>query len=151
MTIDESTPTLRRPGLDAPSASRWHRALPGDLAALLHNAHADEREALGPQRRAAYLLTRQVISGLLRAGYPARLVATELGVRSESIRTRAQAGWIRLADIAALTGLEQDELARRCLANDAAVEDGRLFSDELVRILSAPATSADVRETVGGR
>lgn len=151
MTIDESPPTLRRPGLDAHTASRWHRALPDDLAALLLGAHADEREALGSQRRAAYLLTRQVISGLLRAGYPARLVATELGVRSESIRTRAQAGWIRLSDIAALTGLEQDELARRCVANDAVVEDGRLFSDELVRILSAPAAPTEGRETVGGR
>lgn len=151
MTIDESIPTLRRPGLDAHSAPRWHRALPDDLSALLHNAHAGEREALGSQRRAAYLLTRQVISGLLHADYPARLVAAELGVRSESIRTRAQAGWIRLADIAALTGLEQDELAQRCVANDAVVVDGRLFSDELVRIVSAPATSADARETVGGR
>jgi len=145
MTIDESTPTLRRPGLDAHNASRWHRTLPDDLAALLHSAHADEREALGPQRRAAYLLTRQVISGLLHAGYPARLVAAELGVRSESIRTRAQAGWTRLADIAVLSGLDEDELTRRCVADGAVVEDGRVFSDDLVRILSASTRSPEDR------
>ncbi|MFF9564697.1 hypothetical protein ACF1AJ_15235 [Leifsonia sp. NPDC014704] len=150
MTIDESTPTLRRPGLDARTASRWHRALPDDLAALLRNAHADEQEALGSQRRAAYLLTRQVISGLLHAGYPARLVAAELGVRGESIRTRAQAGWIGLADIAVLTGLDERELARRCVATAVVIDDGRLFSDQLVRVLSASAASSGTRDTVVG-
>ncbi|GAA2050595.1 hypothetical protein [Leifsonia soli] len=145
MTIDESAPTLRHPGFDASSAARWHRALPDHLAVLLRNAHADEQEALGPHLRAAYLLTRQVISALLRAGYPARLLAAELAVRSETIRTRAQAGWMLLGDIAALAGIDEDELARRCVADGAVVEDGRLHSDDLARILSAPATTRDGR------
>jgi len=146
MTLDESTPTLRRPGLDARSASRWHRTLPENLAALLHAAHADEQEAFGSQRRAAYLLTRQVISALLRAGYPARLLATELGVRSESIRTRAQAGRTHLADIAALSELDHDELVRRCAAQGAVVDDdGCVASDDLVRILTAPSATGETR------
>jgi len=144
MTLDESIPNLRRPDFDARSEPRWRRTIPQHLAAVLHAAHDDEREALGPHRRAAYLLTRQLISSLLEAGYPARLLAAELGVRTESVRTRAQAGWTHLADIAALSTVGQEELLGRCAASGTVVDDdGRVFSDHLVRILSAPHADRD--------
>lgn len=135
MSLDESVPTLRRPSTDA----RFRRTLPESLASLLVAAHDDEQQALGPQRRTAYLLTRQVISGLLTAGYPAGLLARELGVRSESIRTRAQAGWTYLADIAVLSGRDADVLLERCTRSGLVVdEEGRLHSDDIVTLLLAP-------------
>jgi len=135
MTLDESAPTLRRPS----AAARFRRTLPESLASLLVAARDDEKQALGPQRRAAYQLTRQVISGLLTAGYPAGLLARELGVRSESIRTRAQAGWTSLADVAVLSGRDADALLERCALSGLVVdEEGRLHSDDIVALLLAP-------------
>lgn len=135
MTLDESVPTLRRPRTEA----RFRRTLPESLASLLVAARDDEKQAVGPQRRAAYLLTRQVISALLTAGYPAGLLARELGVRSESIRTRAQAGWTYLADIAVLSGRDAPALLDRCADSGLVVDDeGRVHSDDIVSLLLAP-------------
>ncbi|MDR6972048.1 hypothetical protein [Leifsonia shinshuensis] len=124
MTLDESLPIARR------------RALPGVLTAVLRAAHDDEKAALGPQRRGAYLLTRQVIAALLHAGYPARVIARELGLRTESVRTRAQAGRMNLTDIALLAGVEAAELRARC--ERASIDlgpDGAVSSDDLPALL----------------
>ncbi|MFP3466839.1 hypothetical protein [Leifsonia sp. SIMBA_070] len=139
MTLDESIPIgHRRSPLPIRTVGIRPRALPDELAAVLHAAHQEEQEAIGGQRRAAYLLTRQVIAGLLKAGYPAAVLARELGVRPESVRTRGQSGWIALAEIGALCGLSDSELLEQCARNAIPLdEEGRLHSDGLVPLLLA--------------
>lgn len=133
MTLDESIHPAPRPNAEV----ERRRALPPALAALLHAAREDEQRALGPQRRAAYLLTRNIISAAFTAGYPPRLVAAELGVTSESLRTRAQPGWVRLSDIALLAGLGPSELDARLGRSGFDAPDGRIHSDQLVGLLLA--------------
>jgi hypothetical protein len=135
MTLDESAPPPPPAG-DADIERR--RKLPVAVAQLLRAARADEQQALGGQRRAAYLFTRNVISGVVSAGFAARLVADELGVTSESLRTRAQPGPMRLSDIAALAGVDIADLESRCHRAGAAVESGSIHSDELVAVLLTP-------------
>ena len=133
MTVDERTPAPRRTGPSADIDRR--RTLPAALAGVLRAAREDERSALGPQRRPAYLLTRNIISAALTAGYPARLVAAELGVTPESLRTRAQPGRIRLADIALLASLRPDQVEDRCTRAGIGVQEGGIHSDDLVVLL----------------
>ncbi|RDV44975.1 hypothetical protein DOE76_09585 [Leifsonia sp. ku-ls] len=133
MTVDERASAPRRTGMDAHIDRR--RILPAALAELLRAAREDERAAVGSQRRPAYLLTRNIISAALSAGFPARTVAEELGVTTESLRTRAQPGRIRLTDIALLAGLDVDRLRTRCADAGVAVDEGGIHSDDLAAIL----------------
>jgi hypothetical protein len=135
MTLDERATPPRRPSSYAEVERR--RALPESLAALLRAAREDERTALGSQRRPAYLLTRNIISAALAAGYPTRLVAEAIGVTSESLRTRAQPGPIRLGDVALLGGLDVVALEDGCASAGIAVEEGAIHSDDLVALLLA--------------
>jgi hypothetical protein len=140
MSVEERVPTTRKTHPGARTAPGWHRTLPERLAILLRNAHSKEQRAFGEQRRAAYRLTRQVISSLLNAGYPTRLIATELGLLTESVRTRAQAGQVHLEDIATLSGVKLEDLVRGCETHGIVADDeGRVTSDDLVRILSSAA------------
>lgn len=137
MTVDERAEAPRRTSSYADIDRR--RALPDPLAGLLRAAREDERTAIGPQRRPAYLFTRNVISAALTTGFPARLVAEEIGVTTESLRTRAQPGRMRLRDIALLAGLDVERMEGRCTQAGIAVEEGGIHSDDLVAFLLSPS------------
>jgi hypothetical protein len=112
--------------------------LPAPLAAVLRAAKGAEEVAVGGHRRAAFQLTRRIIGGLVEDGYPLQLVAVELGLRAESVRTRIQAGPIAFADIAALTGIAAQELKRRAAGLSLTAEDGQVHSAHLGALLLEP-------------
>jgi hypothetical protein len=69
--------------------------LPGRVVSLLDWARGQEDAASGAARRGAQRFTREVISGILDAGYPTSLVADCLGVTASSVRSRVQKdGWL---------------------------------------------------------
>jgi hypothetical protein len=140
MTLDESgTRTADRPRAGRLPRARLYRTLPEPVAALLRSAQAEEQQAVGARRRGAFLLTRHIIGGLLHAGFPARLIALELGVRSESVRTRAQSGWIGLDELSLLTGAAEEELLQRARDAGCAAAEGQLHSDDLAALLLGSA------------
>lgn len=65
-----------------------------------------EREARGPDRRRAFRNTRYLLAAAVALGVSRSLIAAELGVRAETVRTRAGLhGPISPTDFAELTGL----------------------------------------------
>lgn len=120
--------------------------LPPPLAALLRTAKHAEELAVGQRRRSAFLLTRRVIGGLVEAGYPLQVIAVELGVRAESVRSRTQAGPVALADVSALTGIALEQLEQRAEGLAIAVEEGQLHSSHLRALLLTPPLRAAAPE-----
>jgi hypothetical protein len=113
--------------------------LPMVVARLLRAAQEAENHAIGLDRRPAFQLTRHLLGGARRAGYPVRVLAETLGISVASLRARASSdGPVPGARVMALVGLDDATLGRWA-------EDGRLaptgdagayLASELVRLLA---------------
>lgn len=66
------------------------RHMTADIARLLRNASAAEREAGSPDRRAAYRNTRGIIGAVLDAGFSTESIAQIFQVKADTVRSRAQ-------------------------------------------------------------
>jgi hypothetical protein len=88
--------------------------LPETVDRMLRSAHKAEQIARGVHRRAAFQLTRDLLGGSQRAGYPVHLLAECLGLSPKSLRARCGSdGWISADEIASLIGTSSDIVSRR--------------------------------------
>ena len=78
---------------------------------LVRAAARFEVEARGSGRRTAFRTTRHLLAGAIAVGVSTPALAAELGVRADTVRTRAgHDGPIAAADFAALTGSPIDRI-----------------------------------------
>jgi hypothetical protein len=108
------------------------RGLPDNVVDLLVRVRAAELEAVGRQRRVAWRTTRDLLGGVVAAGYPLRLVAECLGVGPDSIRTRASRdAWIAAPTAIDVLHIEAVTLfawrADGLLPNERRLEDGMVY------------------------
>ncbi|MDT4894084.1 MAG: hypothetical protein QOE97_3119 [Pseudonocardiales bacterium] len=102
----------------SPDAARVTRTrlatgLPEPIDRMLRNAHRAEQTAQGTHRRAAFQLTRNLLGGAHRAGYPVRALAECLGLSHKSLRARCGAdGWLSTDEVAAMTDTPPVVIAR---------------------------------------
>lgn len=76
------------------------------ILAVIRASARVEREAQGPDRRRVFRNTRYLLAAAVALGVSRSLIAAELGVRAETVRTRAGLhGPISTTDFAELTGL----------------------------------------------
>ena len=86
--------------------------LPNRLARALTRAQAQERSTEGSARRWAFRLTRSLIAGTLRLGYPVDEVAACLHVTSEAIRSRGGDEQISAMEFMFIAEVEPREFRR---------------------------------------
>jgi hypothetical protein len=80
--------------------------LPKPLVDVLLRAHRVELAAAGPARRLAWRTTRDLLGGLLAAGYSPYVIGDCLGVTADSIRTRASRdGWLPVPVLTDVLGI----------------------------------------------
>lgn len=80
--------------------------LPPPIAHLLRWAWERERRTGGLRRRNACRLTRQVIGGIVEAGYPSRAVADCLGLTTRTVLDRIEHdGWLPASVVEEATGI----------------------------------------------
>jgi hypothetical protein len=108
---------------------------------MLRNAHQAEQLARGAHRRAAYQLTRDLLGGSQRAGYPVHLLAECLGLSAKSLRARCGSdGWVSADEIAALIGTSSDVVNRRLaggrISSSVDAADGALqyLASDVIRV-----------------
>jgi hypothetical protein len=125
--------------------------LAGPVAALLRAARDAERQASGPDRRAAFRLTRVLLGGARAAGHNAAQLAACLGLTANAVRDRCGSdGWVRVTQLSAVSGVpepqwaqwhEAGQLTQHC--RDDAGQDCYLASEVIGALSRQTAGSAD--------
>jgi hypothetical protein len=137
----DPAPLLARPRRH--SSATLLQVVPDRLAVPLRRAHAVEHLARGPERWAAFRLTRLMIAGARITGYTDAAVAECVGISLQAVRSRGGSdGWIDAEKFAALTGLDVSVIdqwaADGLLRLTATDDDGRhhYAASELITALS---------------
>jgi hypothetical protein len=135
---------------DPPLVAALARSLPDQVAAALLRARRMEATASGAGRWLAFRVTRNLITGVLQAGYPAQLIADCLQLQVGSVRDRGAAdGWLTADQAAVLAGVPADEPcgshAPDRLNTRRVDEHGQewFLARELVALLAARSTPPD--------
>lgn len=135
---------MTSPGTPTVTRTRLATHLPDVISQMLRSAHQAEKTAQGANRRAAFELTRSVLGGAHKVGYPVRLLAECLGVSHKSLHARCGTdGWISAEEIVALTGRPSAAIARSLaggrISSTADADDGTLLflASEVVQSLAA--------------
>lgn len=85
--------------------------LPKHVRLVLHAAQTAEQAVTGPDRRRAFETTRILLGGALDAGYTIQAISDCLGVRRESVKSRAETGReLTLTAMEAVAGLNPETL-----------------------------------------
>ncbi|ARJ06871.1 hypothetical protein GCM10010988_22010 [Cnuibacter physcomitrellae] len=115
----------------------WPVLLTPSLEAMLRRATAAEHTATGIRRRLAFHNTRVILGALLTSGCDIHHIAQLVGVKTESVRARAERrGLLPVVSAPALTGLTGEDLATLPLhAPWGAVPGPTYRADDVVRLL----------------
>ncbi len=85
--------------------------LPAALVDALERLRKNEAEATGPQRRAAWRDTGQLLAAALELGYGAPALAAHIGTTPSSVRSRARGDeWLTVGEAARLLGVSVETL-----------------------------------------